>query len=229
MLALLEPARVLTELYLGGCGAETGGVSLLARSLLLVAFASPALAAASLTEAFASAAPAAARFGEQGQIVPLGALQAVYSSNGELKQTLLGFSPGALYFFARDFALGAELNLNYTNYSVPGSSTEVSATSFGIAPTCAFNLVLGERFSFFPQAAVRFGSSTPFAIVGGATTVQTRVTAQLFAPVLFHVVPHFFLGVGPAFSIDLFAGSTDSGRSPKTASLGAQTLLGGYF
>lgn len=188
-------------------------------ALSLVAFALPAHAAAT-------------RFGDSGAIVPIGSLQATYSSNGSLNQTVLGFSPGALFFFTDNVAVGAQLDLTYLSYSVPDSTTQVSATSFGIAPTLALNVPIAERVSFLPALGVRIGSSTPFSIVGASHETQTRVTVQAFAPMLFHVAPHFFLGAGPVFSLDVYASNLSSGArsgAPKTTSFGAQSIIGGWF
>jgi hypothetical protein len=57
---------------------------------------------------------------------------------------------------------------------------------------------------------------------------STDVGLLATAPVLWHPVPHFFVGVGPAFNYNFFGDSSHSLR-PWYSSLGLTSLIGGYF
>ena len=49
-----------------------------------------------------------------------------------------------------------------------------------------------------------------------------------FVPVLFHPVPHFFIGGGPRFSTDLVSKYEDVDQAT-FSQFGVQTTIGGYF
>jgi hypothetical protein len=184
--------------------------------------------------ALAFAAPAVRaddRFGIKGQVVPLGSLGISYSSlsvtGASASITTIALGPTLLYFVAPDFALGASGTLIYQNASQ--GSTSLSATSFGLEPFVAYNLWLSETASLVPELGIGFASRESPTTSGNNPTLTT-ISLQLFVPILFHPVKHFFLGFGPAFSYDLAASvSNAAGEAPKTTTIGAQTILGGYF
>jgi hypothetical protein len=171
------------------------------------------------------------RFGTKGQVVPLGSLSLSYSSlsvtgaSGSLTSIALG--PTLIYFVAQDLALGASGTLIYQNASQ--GNTSASATAFGLEPFVAYNLWLSETASLVPELGIGF-ASRDLAATSGSNPTLTTISLQFFVPILFHPVRHFFLGFGPAFSYDLAASvSNATGEAPKTTTIGAQTILGGYF
>jgi hypothetical protein len=184
--------------------------------------------------ALALAAPAvcaADRFGAKEQVVPLGSLSVSYSSlsvtGASASFTTIALGPTLIYFVAQDVALGASGTLIYQNLSQ--GSTSASATSFGLEPFVAYNLWLSETASLLPQLGIGFASRES-PTTSGNNPRLTTISLQFFVPVLFHPVKHFFLGFGPAFSYDLAASlSNATGEAAKTTTIGAQTVLGGYF
>ena len=184
--------------------------------------------------AFAGSAPAAHaddRFGTKGQLVPLGSLALSYSSvsfsgtSGSI--TTISLGPTLIYFVAQDLALGASGTLIYQDASQ--GSTSASAVAFGLEPFAAYNFWLSETASLVPELGIGFASRDLAATSGSNPNLKT-ISLQLFVPILFHPVKHFFLGFGPALSYDLSADlSNATGEAPKTTTIGAQTILGGYF
>ncbi|HXU80560.1 MAG TPA: hypothetical protein VN914_04145, partial [Polyangia bacterium] len=99
----------------------------------------------------------------------------------------------------------------------------VSNTGFGLAPRLGFNIPLAPMFSFWPKAGFGFlhvGTSTP---AGSASA--NYLSLFLYAPFLFHPVPHFFIGFGPSLSGNVAGG--DSSQHFLTFSL--SSVVGGYF
>src|SRR3954466_10173140 len=101
--------------------------------------------AAIVVLASAAGAPALGeepRFGQKGQIVPLGSLSFSYSSVapdlGSVTTVSLG--PTLLWFVADDIALGGSATLVRRTVSQGDGSATVS--SYGVAPTAAYNLRL---------------------------------------------------------------------------------------
>jgi hypothetical protein len=108
-------------------------------------------------------------------------------------------------------------------------STSLSATSFGLEPFVAYNLWLSETASLLPEIGIAFASRESPTTSGNNPTLTT-ISLQFFVPLLFHPTKHFFLGFGPAFSYDLAASVSNATReAPKTTTIAAQTILGGYF
>jgi hypothetical protein len=55
---------------------------------------------------------------------------------------------------------------------------------------------------------------------------RSITTLGVSAPFLFHLVPHFFMGVGPFFSIPL---SDSQAMASKDPTFGLTAIVGGYF
>ena len=54
------------------------------------------------------------------------------------------------------------------------------------------------------------------------------VTLDVFVPLLFQPVPHFFLGGGPFLATDLVS-KLEGGDTTKTTDIGLMSTIGGYF
>ena len=153
-----------------------------------------------------------AAFGEAGQIVPQGSVKFGYTTgNGDRSD--IAIEPGALYFIMDNLAVGGSVTLD--RVGVSGGST----TTVGIAPTAAYNLPLVDKLTLFPQAALVLVHTSI------ADTSGTVIALSAFAPVLYHVTSHFFLGAGPLLSFDLIV---PSGMSHSFV-IELETTIGGYF
>jgi hypothetical protein len=91
--------------------------------------------------------------------------------------------PGLDYFIGNGISVGGVVGLIHSS----GSTT----VNFGAR--AGFNQGLTEHVSFWPTVGVD-GS------YNHTTTSTTTAQLEVFAPFLYHVAPHFFLGAGPFLS-----------------------------
>jgi hypothetical protein len=61
------------------------------------------------------------------------------------------------------------------------------------------------------------------------TGTQSSATVSLFAPLLVHPAPHFFVGLGPTLSRDLGRGSNFLSSDDPSTSAGAALTIGGWI
>ncbi len=102
--------------------------------------------------------------------------------------------------------------------------------SFRVAPRVGYQIPLGELLSLWPTVGVFWQQRT----VDPKLDLRERKLGIVFdAPVLVHVVPHFFLGLGPRVSVDVASGYVYFGDrtedAPKKTELGFVSTIGGYF
>ncbi|HVZ86887.1 MAG TPA: hypothetical protein VHG72_07950 [Polyangia bacterium] len=96
----------------------------------------------------------------------------------------LAVEPSIDYFLASGVSLGALLGFVYDS---------ASFTTLAVGPRAGFNQSLSESWSFWPTVGVAF------AYTQGNGSSSTSTEVQVFAPFLYHPVPHFFLGLGPFY------------------------------
>lgn len=141
--------------------------------------------------------------------------------------TVLVLRPAIDFFIADSWSVGGFLGVEYA--SAPGGSS----TSVSIGPRVGYNAELTKRLSLWPKAglAIARTSQTDEGAVlpgGGGTVVgqssegNTSVQLNLFVPIVFHPVDHFFLGLGPALDQDL------SGDS-KATTVAVRLTIGGWI
>jgi hypothetical protein len=133
--------------------------------------------------------------------------------------------PAVDYFVIDNLSIGGFLGVEHS--SAPGGKS----TAFSVGPRVGYNIPLSERLSVWPKLGFSFASTSQEAdevTLPGGTTVDgdeetsTSVQLNLFAPVMFHPVQHFFIGFGPALDVDL------SGDS-KATTIAARLTLGGWL
>jgi hypothetical protein len=169
------------------------------------------------------------RFGMKGQI-------AVSSDTGfsisntsisgiDGSSTQIVLRPAVDYFVLDYLSVGGFVGVEYT--STPGGS----ASSVSIGPRVGYNVPLAERLSFWPKlgfAIARTNQTDQGAVLPGGTVVgaddedNTSVQLNIFAPLMFHPVQHFFLGLGPAFDLDL-------NGDQKATTIAIRLTLGGWI
>ena len=110
--------------------------------------------------------------------------------------------------------------------SPSSTSTAVDSDTFGIGPRVGYNIPISDLFSFWPKVALIYTDKTTSGASGSTFDVQ------LYAPVLLHLAPHFFAGLGPQIQTDLTASASAAGVSaptvPKTTSYGLYFTIGGW-
>lgn len=129
--------------------------------------------------------------------------------------TALYLNPRVHYFVIDNLSVGGELlvasfsgETETETRALPSGATQTVTTklegapgAFGLMPTVGYNVALGERFSLWPQGGIGFRRAT--------WSVTTRDYAERWwflnvdVPVLFHVAPHFDVGVGPGLTLTL--------------------------
>ena len=194
------------------------------------------VAAALATNAFA-----AEKFGQRGQIVPLGSIGFSSSTNtppssagaGAKSSTTtnLSLGPGLRYFVIDNLAIGLTLLYTSSSSKTDGASESEDMTAVGAAPVIAYNIGMGESVSLLPELSLAYMSADN-GKSGDAQFKLTNTTLGVYVPVLWHVAPHIFLGVGPYFTADLAAKQTALAKqedSDKTTAWGLKTVIGGWF
>ncbi len=174
--------------------------------------------------------PAEEVFGERGQLVPAGSLSLYRfaqtapdgTSTSEVRITA---TPGLSVFVARNFLLGLAL---YYNSLSPSEGRQWS--SLGATLQVGYNVRLSNKVSLLPQLSFALSGTTGTL---DADTVKYRTTtASAYLPILWHVAPHFFIGIGPDYQTDLTATVESSGSespSNKNSWLGVATTIGGWL
>jgi hypothetical protein len=160
------------------------------------------------------------RFGDRGEWVLGGStsLGAHYDTRSNLGVSSFAASGslGADRFVQRNLSLGLELGAAYSRAQVafPGAGLAHQGTSWvRVGPRIGVNLPLAERFSFFPRLTLGvewrrdefpfvaidspFGTVSDGSLPDSITRSSVGVWASVYAPVLVHVGPHFFVGAGP--------------------------------
>jgi hypothetical protein len=134
--------------------------------------------------------------------------------------TTLILRPAVDWFFADSISLGGFVGVEYN--STPGGSSSV----ISIGPRIGYNLPVSERLSIWPKVGFSLANTTVNNDgIGGLDDEEesnTSVQLNLFAPLMFHPVQHFFLGFGPALDVDL-SGDT------KATTIAARLTLGGWL
>ena len=89
-----------------------------------------------------------------------------------------------------------------------------------MGPRVGYNVGINEQLSFWPKGGLVFShsSSSP------DDSSDSRTGLEIYAPLLFHPAPHFFLGGGPGLSTDL-----SSSGGAKTTTIRLESVVGGWF
>ena len=98
----------------------------------------------------------------------------------------LFIQPGLDYFIGNGISVGGVVGFGYTSGSP-------ATTTVNLGARAGFNQGLNEHVSFWPTIGI---DGSYLHVTGSTTTAQLEV----FAPFLYHVAPHFFLGAGPFLS-----------------------------
>ena len=139
--------------------------------------------------------------------------------------TTLVLRPAVDWFVIDSLSIGGFLGVDYS--STPGGSS----TAFSVGPRVGYNVRFSERFSLWPKVGFSFASTTQKgdaqtlddgSVVPSEDVSSTSLQLNLFVPVMFHPVDHFFIGVGPAFDLDLTGDN-------KATTIAARLTLGGWI
>jgi hypothetical protein len=140
--------------------------------------------------------------------------------HNDVKSSIFYINPGIDYFVIDHLSIGGEVLLAFTGTSVtqhrrgqPDRTADgQGGTHFGILPRVGYDILIGDKFSLWPRGGLGFIHSG----YSGAGAPDNSGTAWLFyADVYFnfHLVDHFFFGVGPGFTVSLSSSRTVGGVS----------------
>jgi hypothetical protein len=131
--------------------------------------------------------------------------------------TTLILRPAVDWFIADSLSLGGFVGVEYV--SAPSGSSSV----ISIGPRIGYNLPVSDRLSFWPKLGFSL-ANTDVETDGLDDDEESNTSVQLnlFAPLMFHPVQHFFLGFGPALDQDL------SGDA-KATTIAARLTIGGWL
>jgi hypothetical protein len=153
---------------------------------------------------------------------------ATYSNNGG-SQVGFGLAPAADYFVIDNLSVGLELLLGYISYSPPSAPGVTvksgNLTEYGIAPRVGYNIPLTSSFSLWPKVFFEHAGYSLGGSLAGYGNVQLL---GAYVPVLYHPVPHFYVGLGPNILTELGASPSSPGAS-KVTTYGLFASIGGWF
>jgi hypothetical protein len=123
-------------------------------------------------------------------------------------QTAFGGTSGGFLFLHKASGGGSEIAVHpavdyflNSTVSVGGvvgvDSVSGGSTNLGLGARAGFNLSINEHVGFWPTAGV-FASHTSDS---SNHTSSSSAGLEVFAPFLYHLAPHFFVGLGPSFDI----------------------------
>jgi hypothetical protein len=161
-------------------------------------------------------------FGDRGELVigtDANASVSTQSYDGARTSVVI-VDPSVDYFAARHLSIGGALLFSY---QTTGGASPFHDITYGIAPRIGYDIPLSDHFSLWPKASAFF--TRTHSTIGGtlepATDDQSNVAVELFAPVLYHPAPHFFVGFGP-YAETYLTGTNET-------FVGAKLTLGGWL
>ena len=177
---------------------------------LVVAGAARSAVAQNTTAAFAPAPQPGGGFGAQGQWAISGAAVEVNSASASFRTGGGGsifLHPAADYFIVNAISIGGVVGFNHSS----------NFTSIEIGGRAGINLNITDHIGVWPMAGISVTHNSDSM----AHTSSTPATLTIFAPFLYHIVPHLFVGVGPSFFLAL-NGNNDN-------AFGIDSIIGGWF
>ena len=179
----------------------------------------------------APAPPAEVNFGGAGVIVisddvQLAVTQVSYDSQGvSTKRTQVELRPALDYFVLPNLSVGGQLIFGYTSIDVGSSNT--NSKELGLLGRVGYTFAISPTTSIWPRIA--FGYDQPSNQTSSAAgSNQQSISLQVYAPIVFQPVPHFFIGGGPIVSTQVISKVNDA-DAPKATIIGLQSTIGGYF
>jgi hypothetical protein len=125
----------------------------------------------------------------------------------------LQLSPALDYFLAPNVSVGGVVG--YRHASGGGGTNSDGSNRFTLGVRAGYNVDFNDRFGLWPMAGLFFDRAS----ANHDSTTNTWI--GVYAPVLFHVAPHFFAGLGPSLQLNL--------SGPNGNEFGIDSLIGGWF
>jgi hypothetical protein len=183
--------------------------------------------------AAAAASPTDVGLGTVGQFVVSDDVQVTLlrqslSQGGQTRDvTGIQLQPAFDYFVSPNLSIGGQVRILYASVDNGAGSTD-DTTTLGLLPRIGYNVALSPGASIWPRVALGYVHTSGSSFNGQVTSSSYTVSLEVFVPLIFQPVPHFFLGGGPLVSTDLVS-KLDSNDGVKTTNIGLQSTIGGYF
>jgi hypothetical protein len=160
-------------------------------------------------------------FGEHGEVAISGDMKfnILHQSQTGTSYTSYEVQPALDYFVSTNVSVGGLLGIRKD--PLGGSA---SRTTFAVGGRVGYNVFLSSAVSLWVRGGLNYGHFTDH-VVGSPDDTGSYVSLSVYAPVLWHPVPHFFLGAGPFLEQDLY----ESNSGPKATDFGISSTVGGYF
>jgi hypothetical protein len=127
----------------------------------------------------------------------------------------LGLQPALDYFVMPRLSVGGVVGYVHGSGGAGTATNGSGSDAVRLGARAGFNFDFTDRFGVWPLG----GLFLSYASANHQS--QTNTWIGLFAPFLFHLAPHFFVGAGPSFQFNL--------SGPMTNQYGVDSLLGGWF
>ena len=121
----------------------------------------------------------------------------------------IGLHPALDYFIANRISIGGLVGFRYG-----GGGDGPGDTRIDLGIRAGFYLDIQGPIGFWPTAGIHYWHHRH------DRTSDNHAALAIFAPFLYHLAPHLFIGIGPSFD----AGLKDAGNS-----FGLDAVLGGWF
>jgi hypothetical protein len=152
------------------------------------------------------------RFGQSGQLVLTGGVGGISISD---RSTSIAMTPAIDCFVGRNFSIGGGLLYQHSSFE-RGSSSKTTGLNFRLG----FNLPFGNQASMWLRVSngfIKFDSDL------------TILDSAISAPVMIHIVPHFFLAIGPGISFRRALDSGNGGSTDVTHEISIDSFIGGWW
>jgi hypothetical protein len=170
------------------------------------------------------AASPAFGFGAPGQIAISSDFTAQIGTHAEVdpngpnpsSRTTIALGPALDVFVIQNFSVGGQVAFAWEK------SGRSHVTGLGAGPRVGYDVPIADKFSFWPKGGMFF------SVWSDENASGSRVTAQVYAPFLFHPAPHFFVGLGPYFGVDLLSRWRGQAAN-RNVDFALTTTVGGWF
>jgi hypothetical protein len=149
------------------------------------------------------------------------------SQGGQGDVTQFQLQPALDYFVSPNLSIGGQVRIVHQSKDT-GAGTSNTVTTLGLLPRIGYNVALSPTSSIWPRLALGYVHTSTDSYGGQITSSGYVVSVEVFVPLVFQPVPHFFLGGGPLVTTDVIS-KIEGVDAVKTTNIGLQSTIGGYF
>jgi hypothetical protein len=205
----------------------------------------PATAPLSTTKTSQEQEPAKPRFGDTEQLTINGSTDFSISGSNYSSSDASGFrfdiTPSFDYFVLPHFSIGGFISIAYSTSkyyqtsSTYGSELQKSdATSVSVGPRLGYDIPFLDMLSWFITIGFSYGNVIRNTSTADGyhlwNTSENIIAMSVYAPILVHLAPHFYVGFGPSLYTELsHSYGADSKSNTKQTTFGASLIVGGWL